>query len=370
MVFRDLQQILETWAPKELAWEQDNVGAQIGASGKNIRSILVALDVTDEVVAEAKRKRCDVIVTHHPLIFRPLRSINADRRVERLATELIRNGIALYAAHTNLDYTPKGVSETLAGQLELRDVTVLQPSARLFKKVAVFVPLSDVDRVAAAMADAGAGAIGNYDSCSFRSAGTGTFRAKANARPYIGRTGVLERTQEVRLESLVPVWALDKVVGAMKRAHPYEEVAFDVADLSNTSAHHGAGAIGTLAKAVTLEKFLRALRKQLKAPALRYAPAKKKRIGRVAVCGGSGSDLLEVAINAGADAFVTSDVRFHTFQEADGRIALIDAGHYETELPVVRAIVSYLKNELKNRTLHVTVAASAASRNAVHYYFS
>jgi len=370
MVFRDLQQILEAWAPQELAWEQDNVGAQIGTAGKNIRSILVALDVTDEIIAEARRKRCDVIVTHHPLIFRPLRSINADRRVERLATELIRNGIAHYSAHTNLDFTPKGVSETLAGQLELRDVTVLQPSARLFKKVAVFVPVADVERVAAAMADAGAGAIGNYDSCSFRSAGTGTFRAKENARPYIGSRGVLERTPEVRLESLVPVWSLDKVIGAMKRAHPYEEVAFDIADLSNTSPHHGAGAVGTLSQPVSMDQFLRAVRKKLKVPALRYAPARKKRIGRVAVCGGSGSDLLGAAISAGADAFVTSDVRFHTFQEADGRIALVDAGHYETELPVVRVIVAFLKNELKIRKLKVTVAASAASRNAVHYFFT
>jgi dinuclear metal center YbgI/SA1388 family protein len=370
MVFRDLQQILETWAPRELAWEEDNVGAQIGTAGKTVRSILVALDVTDEVVAEAKRKRCDAIVTHHPLFFRPLRSINADRRVERLATELVRNDIALYAAHTNLDFTPRGVSETLAGRLELLDVTVLKPSSRLFKKVAVFVPVPDVERVAAAMAGAGAGAIGNYDSCSFRSAGTGTYRANDEARPYIGRKGVLEHTPEIRLETLVPVWLLDKVIAAMKESHPYEEVAFDVAELANTSGHHGSGAIGTLPTKMTTEQFLKAVKKKLNASTLRYSPARKKRIERVAVCGGSGSELLSDAISSGADAFVTSDVRFHTFQEADGRITLVDAGHYETEQPIVRAIVGYLKGELKKRNFKVPVAASAASRNAVHYFYS
>ncbi len=370
MIVRDVQHILESFAPKELAWERDNVGLQVGSPGKKVNNILVALDVSDELIAEARRKRVELLVTHHPLLFQPLRSVDNENRIGRLVTALIRNDIALYAAHTNLDFTRNGVNAALAGKLGLRDVTVLQESEHLFRKIAVFVPGSHVEDVTSAMSEAGAGSIGNYDSCSFRAEGTGTFRANEGAKPFFGTKGILERTDEVRVEMIAPVWRLDTITAAMKSAHPYEEVAYDVYDLANTSKYYGAGAIGMLPRPMTLVNFCALVSRSLNTPALRYSKIAARHIRRVAVCGGSGSDLLGAAMRAGADAFVTSDVRYHAFQESDRKIALIDAGHYETETPVVPALVKILREEFKKHHMKLSVEAAVTSRNFTHYFHS
>ncbi|HTO94185.1 MAG TPA: Nif3-like dinuclear metal center hexameric protein [Bacteroidota bacterium] len=365
MTVRGIQEIMEAWAPLDIAWERDNPGLQAGDPGRRVRGILVALDVTEPVVAEAAGAGADLIVSHHPLLFRPLRSLTTRSGAERTLAALARRGIALYSAHTNLDFTRGGTSFALAGALGLHTEGFLSATFRTDCKVVTFVPPSHADSVSAAMAEAGGGVIGAYDHCSFRSAGRGTFRGGKETHPAIGRAGVLEHTEEIRLEMVVPRRALGTVTDALKRAHPYEEVAYDVYPLETHSTAYGMGALGTLPRPVPLAAFLAGVRKSLGTRALRWSGDPRSRVQRVAVCGGGGSDLLRDAIAAGADAFVTADVRYHTFHDAGREIALVDAGHFETEFPVVAAIVGRLKSELRARGERVPVRASSRATNPV-----
>ena len=370
MTVRDIQHILESWAPKEIAWERDNVGLLIGTPNHRVRNILVSLDVTDEIVDEARAKRIDLIISHHPLLFHSLKTIRGDDRVGRIVTALIHYGIALYAAHTNLDFTQSGVSFTLAERLKLQHIDFLQKNQSVYQKIVVFVPADHADTVMASMAQAGAGVIGKYERCSFRTEGVGTFKAADDSKPFIGKAGQFETVPEIRLEMILPQWKMNDVLTAMRSSHPYEEVAYDVYGLSNESNSYGAGAIGDLEKEINLKTFLGRVRTLLNTGTVRYTGKHQRRIKRVAVCGGSGSDLLRTAIQQGADAFITADVSYHTFQEADGRIALVDAGHFETEQPIVQKIVQYLHNHCASVKEKIYVVASTRARNPVQYYLS
>lgn len=368
MVLGDIQHIMESWAPREIAWERDNVGIQIGSPHQQIGKVIVCLDVTEDVVRDAIRRKADLILSHHPLFFHPLRRIAPEDRTGNLVTLLTQHHIAVYSAHTNLDFTSGGVSIALAKQLRLTGISVLKKSERLDKKVVVFVPPDYRDRVLSAMAQAGAGAIGHYESCSFGTEGIGTFTPVAGAKPFIGTVGTLERVHEVRLEMVVPSWRLGDVLRAMRSAHPYEEVAYDIIDLANDRSDIGEGAVGTLPAAVSIRSFLSMVKKRLRVSALRFGQYRKKRIRRVAVCGGSGSDLLEHAIRHEADAFVTADIRYHRFEEADRRILLVDAGHFETEIPVLRTMIQRLKSECRLRMHRVQIVPSSRMLNFVSYY--
>lgn len=367
MTIHDIQHIMEAWAPREIAWEHDNIGLQVGALKKKISKILVTLSVTDSVIVEAKRLDADLIITHHPLIFRPLSAISDRERTGRLITILIRQNIAVYCAHTNLDFTRDGVSFALARTLGLRTVDFLQRDSMLTRKIVVYVPETHAERVRHAMASAGAGIIGDYESCSFSARGTGSFKPVGQAKPFIGKIGAIETVDEVRLEMNVPQWRLKSVIESMRLAHPYEEVAYDVYPTLNTTADCGNGAIGDLPKPIKTELFLRNIRRALKAPFLRTGRRTGRTVSRIACCGGSGSDLLRSAIEQGADAFITGDVTFHRFEEADNRILLIDAGHYETEFPVLRTIVNKLRNEIRRRSSTTTVIQSKPSGNYINY---
>jgi len=370
MLVKDIQKILESWAPPELALERDAVGLQVGSPDQRVRKILVALDVTKSVFEEARRTKTDLVISHHPLFFQPLRSLRDDDRVGELLLKLARHQISLYAAHTNLDFARSGVSSVLAERFGLTNLAVLRGQTEVYKKIAVYVPAGHVENVRGAMAHAGGGHIGNYDTCSFQTEGTGTFRGTADAVPFIGTVGVLERVREIRLEMLVPKWKVRSVVAAMRSAHPYEEVAYDVYNLANESHDCGAGIIGELQRPTTLKAFLGRVGRALHVPTLRFTGDLRQKVRCVAVCGGSGSDLLRCAVHQGGDTFVTSDVKYHAFEEAEGIIALVDAGHFETEVPVVRKLVDYLKNELAIRGRDVRVMASKQSRNPVKYYLS
>jgi dinuclear metal center YbgI/SA1388 family protein len=370
MIVRDVHEILESWAPKGIAWERDNVGLQVGSMNRRVRKILVALDVTDEVLLEARAKKIDLVISHHPLLFHPVKSVTTEDRVGRLVHLLAQSGIALYSAHTNLDFTRGGVNFTLARRLGLHDLDFLRKDQNVLKKIVTFVPRLHVEAVTAAMAAAGAGTIGEYDECSFRVEGTGTFKAAKGAKPFVGGIGRLEKVEEVRLEMVLPRWRVNEVVSAMRSAHPYEEVAYDLYDLANAVDSYGSGAIGELLQATPLPRFLAHVERSLHVACLRFAGGLRKRISRVAVCGGSGSNLLRDAIQRGADAFVTSDVSYHEFQECDNRIALIDAGHFETEQPVVARIVEHLKQHLAGLRGNVTVLPSSRMNNFVQYHLS
>jgi len=368
MTIRDVQNIMESWAPEETAWEHDNTGLQIGSADQRIKNILVALDISEKVLEEAKRKKIDLVISHHPLLFHPLKRINLDDRIGRLVNTSINNGIAVYSAHTNLDFTTNGVSFALAQRLGLNNIDFLLKNKRIQKKIIVFVPHDHVVNVIEAMANAGAGCIGNYDSCSFSSEGNGTFKPGEKANPYVGKIGRMEHVREIRLEMVAPSWKVDKVITALKEAHPYEEVVFDIYDLANVSCEFGEGAIGEFTRSIDTKKFLGLVAHKLNLPAIRFGSNQKRWIKRVAVCGGSGSDLLTVAIKQSADAFITSDISYHRFAETNDKIVIIDAGHFETESPVIRNVVHHLKQEMKRQKYKARVFESRVLKNHIQYF--
>jgi dinuclear metal center YbgI/SA1388 family protein len=319
------------------------------------------------VIQETKRKKANLIVSHHPLLFKPLDRIDTREPIGRCVAALLTSRISLTSAHTNADFASGGTSFVLAERLGLKDVTHLHTPFRLQKKIVTFVPADRVEMVASAMADAGAGMIGNYDHCSFRLAGTGTFRGNDASTPAVGRSGHVEQVDEVRLEMVAPGPRIPRIVQALRSAHPYEEVAYDLLPSENRSTEYGVGTIGDLPRPRSLRSFLGHVRTVLGIPHLRFSGDAARQISRVAVCGGSGSELLEEAIQKGADVLVTADVRYHGFLDSSDRIALVDAGHYETERPLVGTIAALLRKELKRRHEDVPVHESSLSTNPIQY---
>lgn len=367
MLVEDIQEFLEHWAPKDIVWERDNVGLLVGDPKSPVKGIIVALDATDGVIEESRRRKANLLITHHPLPFKPVRSVTTRDSVGRSLQHLIKNDINLYSAHTNLDFTRGGTSFVLAEKLGLRDIGFLVKSYEVDVKIVTFAPAENVEAIAAAMSNAGAGRIGNYEQCSFRTSGVGTFMGNAQATPAVGRKLNLETVPEVRIEMLVKRRNLDAVVRAIQSVHPYEEAAYDVYPLQTKSNDYGMGAIGDLARPQKLSGFLSTVLSSLNGEGLRYAGNPSQQVRRVAVCGGSGADLMDAARSWGADVFVTADVKYHSFHEANATMALIDAGHFETEYPVVGELVKQLKSFVQQQGSAVPVQAARTSTNPVHF---
>ena len=343
--------IIEDWAPKSIAWEKDNVGLQVGSLRREVKSILLCLDVDEKVVDEAAQKKCNLIISHHPLLFRSIKRIDTKNdRISLIIEKLIKKDITLYSAHTNLDFTKNGVSFQLAKKLKLSNQKFLVNLTSNQNKLVVFVPLTHSDKVADAMHNAGAGIIGEYGNCSFRTSGIGTFKGSVKSNPVVGIKGKIESVEEVKIEVLVNSFDVNKVITAMKQVHPYEEVAYDVYTLANENINYGMGVIGEMEKELSEKEFLVHVSKSLKTKNLRFTRGTKSKIKKVAVCGGSGSDLLETAIRNNADAFVTADIKYHTFQDAENEILLIDAGHFETEIPVLDELKNRIEKSLTDKT--------------------
>ena len=365
----DIARVLESWAPRATAQSYDNVGLQVGRASREVTRAVIALDITPDVVAEAKAMHAELIVTHHPLLFKGIKTITPDAFVSGLVLDLAESGIALYSIHTNLDAARNGVSFGLAEQLGLTNITFMKGLDDAVRKIVTFVPVDHVDTVHEAMAAAGAGRIGAYDACSFRSGGTGTFRPSAGTDPFIGSPGgPLERVTEVRLEMEVARWQLTDVIRALQEAHPYEEVAFDVYEMHQPYRDAGLGAVGALARPVSLRSFLDRVTVALDAPSVRYAGDLDATIRKVAVCGGSGSEFIPAAIATGADAYVTADVTYHRYFDIlnpDGasRMALIDPGHYETERLTEDLLRDHLSGHFPDITWHVTETRTAPVRS-------
>ncbi len=332
MTINKLIRFIENWAPPEIAWERDNVGLQIGSRDFTIRNVFLALDLTEDVVDKAIASECNVIFTHHPFLFTPLKKIDYSRNSKAaLIKKIILNEITVFSAHTNLDYTKDGVSFQLAKKIGLENVKFLSPISDKQVKLVVFVPVEFKADVAEAIFSAGGGVIGEYEECGFSTTGKGTFKGSAASNPVIGEKEKFTEAEEARLEVIVDSWKLSGVISAMLKKHPYEEPAFDIYPLKNLSVNYGAGAIGELKKSLSKNEFLKLVSDKLKTTGLKYSVGKKKRIKKVAVCGGTCSDLLPKALKNNADAFITADIKYHTFQDAEGEILLVDAGHYETE---------------------------------------
>ncbi|MEP0545868.1 MAG: Nif3-like dinuclear metal center hexameric protein [Rhodothermales bacterium] len=367
---RDLAVALESWAPPGSKLSYDAVGLQVGDPTRSVASVLVALDLTPAVVGEAEAMGADLIVTHHPLLFKPLKRLVPTDFVSGLAYRLAQSGIAYYAIHTNLDAAPGGVSFALAEHLGLEEVRFLDGMRESLAKLVTFVPASHADAVRAALAKAGAGQIGDYSACAFTTEGTGHFRPGDSTDPFVGTPGKLESADEVRLEVEVARWDVARVVRALRQAHPYEEVAYDIYHTERPSTRAGLGAVGTLAEPEPLHDFLRRVAERLDAGSLRYVGNDDALVETVAVCGGSGSSLISHALAAGADAFITADVTYHTFFEPlapDGapRLALIDAGHYETEWVTERLLADWLAARFDGLTVRATTQRTSPMQTFV-----
>ena len=365
MTVADVESIMEEWAPVWAAWDRDNVGLQLGRRNQRVSRIMIALEITDGIVEEAIRKRVDLVLTHHPPLYHPASSITDADNTGKNILALAQNKIAVYSAHTNLDFTRNGVSFVLAEMLGLQNVRFLSPLEGKLSKIVVFVPPTHVERVAKEMSEAGAGVIGNYDSCSFRVEGTGTFKGTTASHPYVGKQRSFEEVKEVRLEMVAPTACTYSIIQAIKRVHPYEEVAFDVYPVNTPSPNFGMGALGVLDRTISLQLFLRRCKRTLSARSLRYAGDGRQKVKTIAVCGGSGSDLVEAAIRAQAEVFVTADVRYHVFHSALGRIALVDAGHWETEHGILEPMRKRLNDAAQKLNQRVSITIAQTPTNPV-----
>lgn len=338
--------ILENWAPKSLQESYDNSGLQIGNPSLKVTKALFTLDVTPEVINEAQSKGCNLIVAHHPLIFKPLKRLTGDTMVEQCVAMAIRSDIAIYAIHTNLDNIHDGVNRTIADAIGIESPQMLLSGKSKLQKIAVYVPVNNAEDVTNAMFRAGAGHINNYSECCFSIEGKGTFMAKNNAHPYVGETGKRHEEPERKVEVIAPEYKVNGIVKAMKLAHPYEEAAYDIVPLANTNPNVGSGMIGTLHTPMIKDAFLDHLKTVLKTNAIRHTNQGPHTISRVAFCGGSGSFLINHAKRAGADAFITGDVTYHSFFDATQSFMIVDVGHYESEQYTAQHLMQYVNKKL------------------------
>ncbi|GAB4331241.1 MAG: Nif3-like dinuclear metal center hexameric protein [Candidatus Abyssubacteria bacterium] len=340
-------EVMDKLAPPQMALEGDNIGLQTPCAS-TIDKVLFTLDVNVRVVREAKRRGAGLIVAHHPVIYRRLEKIATSGVVGRVIVAAIRDEIGIYVAHTNLDCAPGGVNDVLAQRLELRNLRTLKPSPGVKSyKVVVFVPEAHVDKVRAAMAEAGAGVIGEYRYCSFQTPGTGTFLPSEKASPFAGKVGQLNKEPELRLEMLVPHAALADVVAAMKIAHPYEEVAFDVYELANQARQFGLGRVGELPERVHFKDYVELVKRRLGVKRVRVCGSAQARIRTVAACAGSGGDMLGDVLAAKADAFITGELKYHQMLAADALgLCVVEAGHGATERIALPVLAENLKRHL------------------------
>jgi len=340
LLAKDLVDIMERLAPAGLAEEWDNSGWQVGDPDAKVQKVLLALDVTREVVEEAVKNGAQLIISHHPMLLKGIKSVRRDNPAGSLVFRLIQAGIGVYAAHTTLDCAEGGVNDVLARILGLEQIEVLQPlHYQQLLKLVVFVPVSHAGAVREALGRSGAGYIGNYSHCTYNLRGIGTFYPLEGTNPFIGTTGRLEQVEEVRIETIIKKEESGRVLQAMFEAHPYEEVAYDLYPLVNKGAVYGLGRVGRLPQAVTLVKLAGIVQKVLHGSCLRYGGTSHTMVQRVAVCGGAGGDLWTMAQKKGADVLVTGDVRYHTARDMlAAKMGFIDAGHFATERVVLLAL--------------------------------
>lgn len=354
--------LMEDYAPKRLSEKWDNTGLLLGDSAKEVNKILVALDITESIIKEAIEENIDLIITHHPIIFKPISSICADEILGKYIISLIKNNISVYCAHTNLDLTEGGVNDSLAKKLGLMDVKNLEVvNSEPYSKIVVFVPSSHLNEVREAMARAGAGFIGDYSDCSFITKGTGTFKPLEGSNPYIGSINKLEEVEELKIEVIVPKHLLSNVIKKMLEAHPYEEVAYDVFALENVKKEYGFAKAGVLDKQLSFSEFIDRVKKVLSVDKVKVVGENRKDVYRVAVSSGSYSSIAKAAYKQGIDVIVTGDLKYHDAREIEELgISAVDAGHFSTENIIVTIIKEYLKDRLGAK---VEIANSKESKD-------
>ena len=363
MKIKEMIRPLEEMAPTSLQETYDNSGLLIGSPDDDIHGVLISLDLTEIVIEEAIKKNCNLIITHHPIIFSGMKRINGKNATERIVSNSIKNNIAVYAIHTNLDNVDTGINKILCDKLGLKNCRILAPKKDLLRKLVTFCPVDHADKVRQALFDAGAGSIGNYDNCSFNTAGTGSFKGSSNSNPFAGEKGKQHFENEIRIETIYPVYREEIVVQALLKVHPYEEVAYDLFKLENKFNRTGAGMIGELQEKTTEINFLKFVKTVTGTGLIRHSRFTGNPIHKVAVCGGSGSFLIRDAMSAGADIFITGDVKYHDFFEAENKMLIADIGHFESEQFAKELIYNVLKKNFPT----FAVLISENNTNSVNY---
>ena len=363
MILSKIISVIEAYAPLSLQESYDNAGLIIGNNKTYITKALICFDVTEEVIEEAIKIGANLIISHHPIIFGGLKKINGKNYVERIVIKAIKNDIALYAAHTNLDNIINGTNKILAEKLGLKNIKTLSPQAGMLNKLIVYVPLAHKEKVQQSLFDAGAGHIGNYDSCSFETQGTGTFRASEGSNPFVGSIGEIHKEDEIRLEIIFPSHLKSRVISALLNSHPYEEVAYDIYKIENKINNIGAGIIGEMDVAEDELLFLKKVKKITSAEGIKHTDFLKKKVKKIAICGGSGAFLINKAKSAGADVYITGDIKYHEFFDADNSILIADIGHYESEQFTNTLLFSIIKEKIPTSAVQI----SDISTNPVNY---
>jgi dinuclear metal center YbgI/SA1388 family protein len=364
MKLLEIGRFLEHKVPLRFQEDYDNSGLLLGDPAMEVKGALLCLDVTPKVIDEAIGKGLNLIISHHPFIFKGLKKLVHGSEENTLVSKAIKNDIAIYAIHTNLDNARDGLNGMLMRKLGVMKYTILAPRKNMLSKLVTFSPTGHADKVKSALFSAGAGVIGNYDCCSFNLQGSGTFRASADANPFVGKKEALHVEQETRIEVIVPDHLLARVVEAMICAHPYEEVPYDIYPLSNTFPGAGAGALGDLPLNMKENDFLAHLKRSLGLKVIRHTKTGRNQVKRVALCSGSGAFLIPDAIAAGANAFVTADLKYHDFFTGAGKLLLADIGHYESE----HLVKEWLYDALIEKFPNFACLKSQVNTNPIHYF--
>ncbi len=360
----DIIRSLEARAHPSLQESYDNAGLLTGSAGWECQGILCTLDATEAVIMEAKNRGCNLVVAHHPIIFGGLKKINGNNYIEKAVIAAIKNDIAIYAIHTNLDNVIHGVNNKMADRMGLINRRILAPKAGQLMKLYTFVPIAHAHQVREALHKAGAGHIGEYSEVSFQAVGTGMFKGSENAHPFAGTPGKLQIEKEIKIEVVLPAHLQPAVVKALCEAHPYEEVAYDIISLSNENQLIGSGLIGELPEPLEETGFLHMLKTGFELTIIRHTPFLGKKLQKIAICGGSGSFLTGKALAAGADAYVTSDIKYHEFFDANDRILLADIGHWESEQFTTELLIEILQAKFPT----FAVLKSGIKTNPVNYF--
>lgn len=355
---------LESFAPPAYQESYDNSGLIIGDATQKCKGILCTLDATEEVIREAIAMGCNLIVAHHPIVFSGLKKINGKNYVERAIIAAIKNEIAIYAIHTNADNVLLGVNDAIANKLGLLNRKILSPKKNLLAKLITFVPSDYITNVRQALFEAGTGNIGNYNEVSFSSEGLGTYTANEKANPFMGEKGKNHEEAERRLEVIFPIHTQGKVIKALKDAHPYEEVAYDIITLANEYQEVGSGLVGNLSEPMDEKEILVKIKEAFGLKVIKHTPLLGKQISKVAVCGGAGSFLIKDAIGAGADVYITADVKYHEFFDADKRLIIADIGHWESEQFTVDLLIDILSSKFPT----FAILKSEVNTNSVRYF--
>jgi len=363
MKLREITHYLESFAPLSFQESYDNSGLIIGDADMMVKRALLALDVTEAIVEEAMEIDAQLIISHHPVIFFGIKSLTGKTSFERAVIKAIKNDIAIYAMHTNLDNVMGGVNSKIAEKIGLNNTRILSPVKNQLTKLVIFVPHDNASGVRETIFNAGAGVIGKYDMCSFNITGEGSFRGGDDSSPYVGKKGVIHFEQEVRIETIFPKYLEKKIVKALLESHPYEEVAYDLYPLDNAYGNVGSGLLGELNEPEEERMFLGRIKELFSVPVIKHTTLPGKPLQKIAVCGGSGSHLLPDAIRAGADVFISADFKYHQYFDADNQILVVDIGHFESEQFTLEIFYDILTKKFPKFAVHF----SGINTNPINY---